>query len=85
MRITVKVKPQARSSALSPPASAGEPWQAQLKSPPVDGKANEELVALVARHFGCARSAVRIRSGQSGRFKQVEVDAKLPPGDDLKH
>lgn len=74
--ITVKVKPQARASALAAPAMAGDPWQAQLKSPPVDGKANEELVALVARHFGCARSAVRIRSGQSGRLKRVEVDVQ---------
>ncbi len=72
--LQLKVKPQARSSALSPPASAGEPWQAQLKSPPVDGKANEELVALVARHFGCPKSAVRIKAGAGGRMKRVQVD-----------
>jgi uncharacterized protein (TIGR00251 family) len=70
--IQVKVKPNSRSSSLAE-AEAG-PWLAQLKSPPVDGKANEELVALVARHFGCRRSAVSIRSGVSGRLKLICID-----------
>lgn len=70
--IQVKVKPNARSSSLA----EAEPglWLAQLKSPPVDGKANEELVALVARHFGCRKSAVSIRSGASGRLKLICID-----------
>ncbi len=72
--LQVKVKPNARQSLLTEPAAPGEPWQAQLKAPPVDGKANVELVALVARHFGCAKSAVRIKSGASGRMKLVQVE-----------
>ena len=73
--LLVKVKPNARQSALTSPETAGEPWLAQLKSPPVDGKANEELVSLVARHFGCTRGAVRIKTGAGVRIKRVEVDA----------
>ena len=69
--LQVKVKPNARMSSLTP--SADGTWQAQLKSPPVDGKANQELIALVADHFGCPKSAVTIRSGASGRMKLVEV------------
>lgn len=72
--LQVKVKPNARASALEPPAAPGDPWTAQLKAPPVDGKANAELIALVARHFGCAKAAVRIKSGASGRMKLVQVD-----------
>ncbi len=72
--LLVKVKPNARQSALTPPEKEGDPWQAQLKSPPVDGKANEELVALVAKHFGCGRSAVRIKTGAGARIKRVELD-----------
>ena len=52
------------------------PWLAQLKSPPVDGKANKELVALIARHFACPKSAVSIKSGASGRIKLVIVDGE---------
>ncbi|MFG5408342.1 DUF167 domain-containing protein [Piscinibacter sakaiensis] len=70
--LEIKVRPNARASALLP--SDDGPWQAQLKAPPVDGRANEELIALVARHFGCRRSAVTIRSGASGRLKRVQVD-----------
>ena len=70
--IRVKVKPNARISLLE----QGEDgiWLAQIKSPPVDGKANEELIALVARRFQCRKSAVSIKSGASGRMKLVRIE-----------
>jgi uncharacterized protein YggU (UPF0235/DUF167 family) len=39
----------------------------------VDGKANAEVIALVARHFGCPKAAVRIKVGGGGRLKLVEI------------
>jgi len=69
--LQVKVKPNARASSLT--VSSEGLWYAELKSPPVDGKANQELIALVAKHFGCARAAVAIKSGASGRMKLVRV------------
>jgi uncharacterized protein len=71
MTLRVKVKPNARASSL-----VQEPdgtWLARLKSPPVDGKANEELVELVAGHFHCRKSAVLIKSGGSSRMKVLTV------------
>ena len=76
--IAVKVKPNARVSLLE--QVEGGAWLAQLKSPPVDGKANEELLALVARHFGCRKSAVSLKSGASGRIKLVRIEG---PGPDV--
>jgi uncharacterized protein (TIGR00251 family) len=70
--IQVKVKPNARVSTLEP--SEGGGWLARLRSPPVDGRANEELVALVARQFQCPKSAVSIKSGASGRMKLVRIE-----------
>ena len=70
--IQVKVKPNARASVLGE-ESPGV-WSAQLKSPPVDGKANEELIALVAKQFACPKSAVSIKSGASGRMKLVRIE-----------
>lgn len=70
--IQIRVKPNARISVLEEPTDGG-PWRARLKSPPVDGKANEELVALVAERFGCRKSAVSIKSGASGRSKLVQI------------
>ena len=70
--VQVKVKPNARVSALKKEENG--PWLAQLKSPPVNGKANKELVALIAQHFGCSKSAVSIKSGSSGRIKLVQIE-----------
>lgn len=70
--LQVKVKPNARVSTFEQQADGT--WLAQLKSPPVDGKANEELIALVARHFGCRKAQVTLRSGASGRMKLLQVD-----------
>jgi uncharacterized protein (TIGR00251 family) len=72
--IEVKVKPNARASVLE--QAADGQWFAQIKAPPVDGRANEELIGLVARRFGCRRSAVSIRSGASGRRKLVRIDVR---------
>lgn len=71
-RIQVKVKPNARASALE--AQDDGTWLARLKSPPVEGRANEELIALVAAHFGARKAQVSIRSGASGRLKLVQID-----------
>lgn len=71
--VQVKVRPNARVSALTEVADG--PWLAQLKSPPVNGKANKELVNLVAQHFACPKSAVSIKSGASGRMKWIQIDA----------
>lgn len=69
--LQVKVKPRARASELT--QAPDGTWTARLKSPPVDGKANEELIALVAEHFHCRKAAVQIKAGVSGRMKLVKV------------
>ena len=71
MRLQVKVKPNSRDSLLGQLPDGT--WYAVLKSPPVDGKANKELVALVAEHFGVAKSAVRVASGAGARLKRIEI------------
>ena len=72
IKLQIKVKPQARTSALTQ-AEDGS-WTAILKSPPVDGKANAELISLVAEQFGCHKADVTIKSGASGRTKLVLID-----------
>lgn len=72
MIIQVKVKPNSSSASLE--ALPDQTWVARLKSPPVDGKANEELIALLAKHFGCAKAAITIRTGATGRMKRVQIE-----------
>jgi uncharacterized protein (TIGR00251 family) len=71
--LQVRVKPNSRVSALEQVADGT--WLAQVKAAPVEGKANEELIALVASRFRCRKSAVSIKSGASGRMKLVRIDA----------
>lgn len=66
------MKPGARVSGFEQ-AEDGT-WMARLKAAPIDGKANAELIALIARHFGCRKSAVSIKSGASGRSKLVRIE-----------
>ena len=68
--LQIKVKPNARTSSLE---EADGVWLAQLKSPPVDGKANAELIGLVAEKFGCRKAQVTIKVGASGRVKLVQI------------
>jgi uncharacterized protein len=70
--IQIKVKPNSRASLLEQKEDGT--WLAQIKSPPVDGKANEELIALVAKHFGCRKSDVSIKTGGSRRVKLVRIE-----------
>ena len=70
--IQVTVKPNARTSELEELEDGT--WLARLKALPVDGKANAELVALVARQFGQPRARVSIRRGNTGRVKLVTIE-----------
>ncbi len=69
--LRVKVKPCSRESSLEE-TGPGE-WLAKVKAQPTDGKANEELRALVAARFGCPKSAVTIKSGASARTKLLII------------
>jgi len=71
--IQVRVKPNARESILEE-VVPGQ-WLAKLKSPPVDGRANQELIELIAQYFELPKSAVTIKSGASGRVKLVRIAA----------
>jgi uncharacterized protein (TIGR00251 family) len=69
--LRVRVKPRSAKDSLSQLDDGN--WVARVKAPPVDGKANKELLALVARHFGTRKANVTIKSGTSGRIKIVPI------------
>ena len=49
----------------------------RLAAPPVDGKANEQLLDWLARELQLPRRSVRVKRGESARRKQIEVDVPL--------
>jgi hypothetical protein len=70
--LQIRVRPRAPVASLS--QAADGTWVARLRAPPVDGRANAELVALVAEHFNLPKAAVHIKAGAAGRTKLVRVD-----------
>jgi len=78
--IEVRVKPKSHVSELV--RGSGGIWVAHIQSAPVDGKANAELIGLIASRFGCAKAAVSIKSGASGRTKLVKVTGVPAPEPD---
>ncbi len=71
-RLTVKVHPRARRTALT--GRLGDAWKLDLAAPPVDGKANEECVRFFAELAGVPRARVRIAQGAASRMKVVEIE-----------
>jgi len=45
-----------------------------VKAQAIDGKANKELVGLIASHFRCVKAAVSIKSGASARIKLIRIE-----------
>jgi uncharacterized protein len=72
MLLQIRVKPRSRTSELL--RESDGTWVARVKAPPADGRANQELIALVAAHLKCPKAAVSIKSGITGRVKIVKVD-----------
>lgn len=71
-RVTVKVHPRARRSAVT--GRLGEAWKLDLAAPPVDGKANDECVRFLAELAGVPRSRGRVLLGLTSRTKVVEIE-----------
>ena len=75
--LTVIAKPRARRTAFAGfVADAGSHDGAlcvRLQAPPVNGKANEELIRFLAKQLGLPRTAVTLRRGATSRRKVIAV------------
>lgn len=69
--ISVKVKPNSKQQSVRQEADGS--LTVHLKSPPVDGKANTELIQLLTQELKLPKSRLRIKSGLSSRTKLIEI------------
>src|SRR5687768_986566 len=79
VRLSVKVTPRAARSGLAGIAADadGRSYLAvRVTAPPEAGKANAELIKLLARRLGLAASGLHLVSGASARRKMVQVDGR---------
>ena len=51
----------------------GNAWLVRLQAPPVEGAANDELIAMLARLLGVPRRYVTLVAGDRSRHKRVRV------------
>ena len=72
VRLRVRVAPGAHRTELV--GRLGDAWKLRVSAPPERGRANDEVVALLAAELGLARSEIRVVAGQTARDKVVEVD-----------
>jgi uncharacterized protein (TIGR00251 family) len=73
IQLTIRVVPRASKPGIA--GTRGGALLVRLQSAPVEGAANEELVALLAQTFGVARRDVRVVAGEHSRVKRVTLEA----------
>jgi uncharacterized protein (TIGR00251 family) len=69
--LAIRVQPNASVTKVA--GEHGDELKVRLAAPPVDGKANAELVRFLARAVGAPRSQVTVVRGQSSRSKVVRI------------
>lgn len=71
MKIQIKVAPNAKKSEIV--GTEAGVLKIKLKAPPVDGKANIELIKFLSDYLEIPKSQITILHGESSRTKLVEV------------
>ena len=69
--LSVRVTPGVRHDAVT--ALKEGVWCIKIAAPPVEGKANDELVSYLSRVLGMRKSSLGIVKGQTSRNKLVSV------------
>lgn len=69
--LTVKVIPNSSKNSIAPDAQGR--LIVRLSAPPVEGKANKELVRFLAKKLGAPQSAVTILQGKSSKEKVLLI------------
>lgn len=73
LQLTVHVQPGAKNTSCA--GIHGDALKIRLAAPPVDGKANQALIAWLAKTLGCPQSAIELVRGQTNRRKTLHITA----------
>jgi len=71
--LTLKIKVEPRSSKSAIVGPYGDTLKVKLTAPPVDGKANKELIALLSKELKVRKKDIEIMSGESSKNKVVKI------------
>jgi uncharacterized protein len=70
-KVSVQVKAPSRKQSIT--KISQQEYQIAVQAAPVAGKANKEVIELLARYFSVPQSSVKVLRGQSSRKKLVEI------------
>lgn len=73
VKTSIQVKVLTRSSKDQIMGKEGDVLKVKLTAPPVDGKANEALIELLARRLGVSKTRIEIISGRRSRLKSLLI------------
>lgn len=76
-KLHVRAAPGAKRDALDGEVEGR--IRVRLAAPAVDGKANDALIAFLAKRLGLRRSALELALGQTNRQKTILVRQDAPP------
>ncbi len=74
--LDVRVIPRARTTEIA--GSRDGAMLIRVAAPPVDGAANDAVIALLAERLNVPRRAIRIVSGDTSRRKRIEIVGATP-------
>ncbi len=69
--LNVRVIPRASKDAIQ--GVMGDALKVRIQAPPVEGKANADLVKFLAKHWKVPRGNFEILSGEKGRNKRIRI------------
>jgi uncharacterized protein (TIGR00251 family) len=75
--VTFAVRVVPRASRNQIVGVHGDALKVRLTAPPVEGRANEALVAFLAQRLGVRKSQVEIVAGATSRHKMIRVTGLL--------
>lgn len=71
MKIVVSVKAGAREDSVSPTVLG---YKISVKAPPIDGRANQEVIRVLAKYLNIPKSCISIFKGHTTRHKILNID-----------
>lgn len=69
--IIINVRAAPRSSRAGLDGTMGDVLKVRIRSAPVDGKANKELIEVLADAFGLPKSSVVFKGGETSKTKRL--------------
>ena len=71
MNLQVRVQPKAKRNSVE---VDGQRVVVRVTAPPEDGRANDAVIALLARRLGIAKSRILVIRGHKSRDKQLRIE-----------